>query len=586
MHSREWVAPRGRARPVSAIETDLPPIAWTSATSPRRRASPRRHVSGDDDRKKYILEATGSGVAHLRLRRRRPDGRLPAPAATTLDRRRRRRTAPRVTSIATSAACASRTSPSPAGLRQSGWAQGVCVGDYDNDGAPRPVRHLLRPERALPQPGRRHVRGRDRAPAGLAGRDALGHRLLVRRLRPRRPARPRRHRATSSSIAPRSPSRAASGYCLWKGIPVMCGPRGLPFARNRLFRNDGQRPLRRRLRGERHRQARAAATASPSSPPTSTTTAIPTSTSPATRRRACCTTNQRDGTFEEIGLLAGVALNEDGQEQGGMGVAVADYDEDGHFDIVKTNFSDDVPNVYHNNGDGTFEDRVFQSGPRRLHGVRRLGRPPRGRRPRRPPRPADGQRPRLSRRPTQLAGVQYRQPRLLYWNVGGGRFKDISGRGGPGISRGLVVARVRGRRPRQRRLARGRREQHGRAAQPAEELRRAQELAARACGGHAGEPRRDRRAGARVRRRPPALRRGPGRLELTSRRTTRACTSAWATTPRYERIEVQWPAGEAERYPGGPANRIVVVTQGAGVRVDGPSGGATGARERRAHPAG
>ena len=45
-----------------------------------------------------------------------------------------------------------------------------------------------------------------------------------------------------------------------------------------------------------------------------------------------------------------------------MGVAVADYDEDGRMDIVKTNFSDDVPNLYHNSGDGTFEDRVLQSG--------------------------------------------------------------------------------------------------------------------------------------------------------------------------------------------------------------------------------
>jgi hypothetical protein len=50
--------------------------------------------------------------------------------------------------------------------------------------------------------------------------------------------------------------------------------------------------------------------------------------------------NQKDGTFQDVGLLAGVALNEDGQEQGGMGVAVADYDEDGKWDILKTNFSD------------------------------------------------------------------------------------------------------------------------------------------------------------------------------------------------------------------------------------------------------
>jgi hypothetical protein len=72
--------------------------------------------------------------------------------------------------------------------------------------------------------------------------------------------------------------------------------------------------------------------------------------------------NQKDGTFEEVGVLMGVALNEDGQEQGGMGVAVGDYDEDGHVDILKTNFSDDVPNVYHNDGDGSFEDRVYQAG--------------------------------------------------------------------------------------------------------------------------------------------------------------------------------------------------------------------------------
>ena len=45
-----------------------------------------------------------------------------------------------------------------------------------------------------------------------------------------------------------------------------------------------------------------------------------------------------------------------------MGVAVADYDEDGHMDIVETNFSDDAPNVYHNNGDGTFQDKVIVSG--------------------------------------------------------------------------------------------------------------------------------------------------------------------------------------------------------------------------------
>ena len=156
-------------------------------------------------------------------------------------------------------------------------------------------------------------------------------------------------------------------------MPVMCGPRGLPFARNYLFHNDGEgrftdvsgpsgigatkallRLHRRRLRFRQRRLPRPLRGLRLDAEP-----ALP---QPA------------NGTFEEIGLLAGVALNEDGQEQGGMGVAVADYDEDGDADIVKTNFSDDVPNLYHNNGDGTFEDRVFAVGPRRVHGLRRVGR--------------------------------------------------------------------------------------------------------------------------------------------------------------------------------------------------------------------
>ena len=45
-----------------------------------------------------------------------------------------------------------------------------------------------------------------------------------------------------------------------------------------------------------------------------------------------------------------------------MGVAVADYDCDGWFDIFKTNFADDTCNLYHNNGDGTFSDVTFASG--------------------------------------------------------------------------------------------------------------------------------------------------------------------------------------------------------------------------------
>ena len=66
--------------------------------------------------------------------------------------------------------------------------------------------------------------------------------------------------------------------------------------------------------------------------------------------------NRKNGTFEETGIISGMALNDDGQEQAGMGVTASDYDEDGFVDIAKTNFSEDMPNLYHNNGDGTLLD--------------------------------------------------------------------------------------------------------------------------------------------------------------------------------------------------------------------------------------
>jgi hypothetical protein len=72
--------------------------------------------------------------------------------------------------------------------------------------------------------------------------------------------------------------------------------------------------------------------------------------------------NKGNGTFEEIGREIGCAVNENGSSQGGMGVAVGDYDCDGWLDIIKTNYSDQTSNVYHNNGDGTFYDAVLQAG--------------------------------------------------------------------------------------------------------------------------------------------------------------------------------------------------------------------------------
>ena len=72
--------------------------------------------------------------------------------------------------------------------------------------------------------------------------------------------------------------------------------------------------------------------------------------------------NKGNGTFEEIGYPSGVALNENGREQAGMGLAVGDYDNDGRIDFHITNFSDDSNVLYHNDGDNNFTDLTFQSG--------------------------------------------------------------------------------------------------------------------------------------------------------------------------------------------------------------------------------
>lgn len=72
--------------------------------------------------------------------------------------------------------------------------------------------------------------------------------------------------------------------------------------------------------------------------------------------------NKGDGTFDEVGYPSGVALNENGREQAGMGLAIGDYDNDGLVDFHITNFSDDSNVLYHNDGDGNFTDITFQAG--------------------------------------------------------------------------------------------------------------------------------------------------------------------------------------------------------------------------------
>jgi hypothetical protein len=143
--------------------------------------------------------------------------------------------------------------------------------------------------------------------------------------------------------------------------------------------------------------------------------------------------NQHDGTFQEVAVAAGCAFDENGVALSGMGVGVADYDGDGWLDIVRTNFSDQVTTLYRNNGDGTFHDASLAGGlgvnRKNLgFGVGFFDFDNDGR---------DDIFVANGHVYSQIAGrglyLHYRQPRLLYRNVGNGRFEDISSASGPGI---------------------------------------------------------------------------------------------------------------------------------------------------------
>ena len=146
--------------------------------------------------------------------------------------------------------------------------------------------------------------------------------------------------------------------CKWRGIDVMCGPRGLATAENILYRSNGDgtftdvsissgiteaegfyclMPVTLDFDGDGWTDLYVACDAAPN----------------------ILHHNNGDGTFTDIAMESGTAVNENGEEQAGMGVSVGDYDSDGHLDVLVTNFSDETPTLYHNDGSGAFTDTTF-----------------------------------------------------------------------------------------------------------------------------------------------------------------------------------------------------------------------------------
>jgi enediyne biosynthesis protein E4 len=242
----------------------------------------------------------------------------------------------------------------------------------------------------------------------------------------------------------KSPLAFRGPDCDYRGARVMCGPRGLPGAADVFYRNNGD--------GTFSDVTAAAGLAEPH-PYYGLGVAVgdcnndgwPDIYVANDSTPSYLYVNRKNGTFEESGLLAGVAVSGDGMEQAGMGIDFGDYDNDGWLDIFKTNFSFDYNDLYHNERDGHFTDVSKEAGIARISsfvcwGTRFVD------------YDNDGWKdiivatghvyPHLIKNPS--GGEKYYSPRLVFRNMGDGRFSDVSARSGPGVleeksSRGLAI---------------------------------------------------------------------------------------------------------------------------------------------------
>jgi len=336
-----------------------------------------------------------------------------------------------------------------AGLARSGWGQGCCVADYDNDRlddlfitywGQNALYHNngdgtftdVTEKAGLTQ---KSTRPRWNTGCCFLDYDRDGHLDLFV--------------ANYVNFDPHQvPAPGANRLCKYYGIPVACGPQGLGGGTNVLYHNRGD--------GTFEDVSEAAGIAVPRGP--AEPTSVDDHWTPVGSYGMSAVAadfdndgwpdiyvscdeapsqlyhNNHDGTFTEMGVPSGCALSGDGAPQGGMGIGVGDYDCDGWLDIVKPNFSDEAINLYHNNGNGTFFDAVFQAGlgPNRKYvgwgaGFFDFDN--------------DGWKDIFISNGHVFPEIQghklhvsYAQPRLLYKNQGNGHFSDVSARAGAGVT--------------------------------------------------------------------------------------------------------------------------------------------------------
>ena len=385
-------------------------------------------IYGGVDGKSYIIEVVGSGVAFVDYDK---DGWLDIfvlsgtrlegdPPGTTnrLYKNNRDGTFTDVTS--------------KAGLVRAGWASAVTVGDYDNDGfddifvtyyGHNVLYHNngdgtfsdMTEKGGLGQASVRYGSGCTWVDYDRDGRLDL---FVANYL---------------NTTLEKLPKPGENADCTWKGVPVNCGPRGLPTGFVQLFHNNGDGTF------TEVSKASGVAAASGSYPMTAVAADYDNDGWPDIYV-ACDSTpswlfrNQHDGTFREEALERGVALSEDGFEQAGMGIGVGDYDLDGNLDIFKTNFADDTNVLYRNDGKGNFDDVTIRAGigvENRYVGwgtgivdLDNDGFPDLF-------IATGGVYPEVERK---VPSYPFRTPRLVFRNLGDGRFEELIEEAGSGVS--------------------------------------------------------------------------------------------------------------------------------------------------------
>jgi len=318
------------------------------------------------------------------------------------------------------------------GLAHAGWGQGACVGDYDNDGSldlavtywgQTILYHNngdgtftdVTEKAGLKTPGSPWSTG-----CSFIDYDRDGHvDLFIAR-----------YVDFSYDTVPR-PGQVET--CSWKGIAVMCGPRGLKTSVNALYHNNGDGTF-------TDVSEKSHITPAPGCFGFTSLTADFDQDGWPDIFVACDSTanllyhNNHDGTFTEMAKQAGVAYNEDGMVQSGMGLSAGDFTHDGLQSVVQTNFSDDSPTVYLNRGAMNFDDVTYTSGLGKIRnwlgwGVEFYDFDNSG-------WPGiliiNGHvYPEVD---TKGFGTSYREPRVLYYNLHDGTFANITAQAGPALS--------------------------------------------------------------------------------------------------------------------------------------------------------